>query len=170
MSVSATVNIHATRRRAAFRRKPARRIVLTAPTGITLFLGIAETGNIQFPGATPAFVDSIAAMNTQQTQQQPHVRRGPEPSTPTLILADPRLLSGCVTSGKVKQSRETKRHVYSVPSEDEIRHGHAVLQAVRLPHCADDTRIPSDSPVLSGGSKRIPATFFGFFSKLPSCI
>ncbi|MFM0090878.1 DUF6531 domain-containing protein [Paraburkholderia sediminicola] len=94
MPEAAYVEIRATSRRTPHKCKSVRPVVLTALAGmLAMFLGTAEAGNVQFSSATPVVVDKDAGANAQQTQQQPLIRRGREPSTPTA----PKLLRAAPT-------------------------------------------------------------------------
>ncbi|MFL9903448.1 DUF6531 domain-containing protein [Paraburkholderia fungorum] len=94
MPETASVDIRAISHSARHKRKSIRPVVAMTLMGVLgLCLGTAEAGNVQFSGTTPAVVDNDAATSVQQTQQQPLIRRGREPSTPNT----PRLLKASPT-------------------------------------------------------------------------
>ncbi|QIE27519.1 RHS Repeat protein (plasmid) [Caballeronia sp. SBC2] len=88
MPDAASVGNFATSRSTNRIRKSVRpALINTLLSLLTLFVSTAEAGNVQFSNTTPAVVDSAAAANTPQTQQQPSIRRGREPSKPRLLRA-----------------------------------------------------------------------------------
>jgi len=90
MPDTASAGICATSRSTTRIRKSVRPAVINTLLGLlTLFVSTAEAGNVQFSSTTPAVVDSAAEVNTQQTLQQPLIRRGREPSKPKLLRAGP---------------------------------------------------------------------------------
>ncbi|MFL9984062.1 RHS repeat-associated core domain-containing protein [Paraburkholderia sediminicola] len=93
MPEAASLDIRAISRRARYKRKSIRPVVVMALMGMLgLYLNTAEAGNVQFSSSAPAVVDKDAAASVQQTQQQSFIRRGREPSapnTPKLLKASP---------------------------------------------------------------------------------
>ena len=78
--------VESVRMREAIRRV-FRKLKITRPVAfaslaglLTLCLGTAEAGNVQFSSTTPAVVDVNPASNAQPSSQRPEIRRGREPS------------------------------------------------------------------------------------------
>ncbi|CAG4902157.1 RHS repeat-associated core domain-containing protein [Paraburkholderia gardini] len=87
MSETSLMEESAIDRRASRWFSMIRPVALTAFTGIlTLFVNVAQAGNVQFSATTPAVVDTDPVAIAQQTQRQAPIRRGREPK---LLRAGP---------------------------------------------------------------------------------